>query len=310
MKDGAFRPPVIRQEQTMPLSRQPRAWTTAMTQPGFADYSKKARVCGTAKDFREVHNETLQACVHPTATFNLQKPVQQTYEVKHVIQPVISNDVFSGVRSMDWTTQHVQEPTKEVLDMALHAFAQSNASQNKYVNNSSLSTEPFIQNHLLAEAYTNPSQNINVTSLDEMADMPDRGVRDIQTTSYNAPVSGPEQNKLNHAPIVLERALPQHSYHTNAAKSSVHKTIAHTNELSYDRNTPLTSMQVNPSARGFHEDSNSRAAHLNQKISPGGFDPRASMPLMERANGVPQLGDARKNHLAKHAADHFGNRFE
>lgn len=308
MRDGAFRPPVIRQEQTMPLSRQPRVWTTALSNPGFADYSKKARVCGTSKDFREVKTETLDACVRPTATFNLQKPVQATYEVKHVIQPVISNDVCSGIRSMDWTTQNVQTPTKEVLDMAMHAFAQSNASMNKYVNNSKLDTDPFIQNSVLAEAYTNPSQNISVTHLDEMADMPDRGIRDIRTTSYSAPVSGPEQNNLHHTPIELSRTLPQHSYNTNASKSSVHKTIAHTNDLSQKRNTPLTSMQVNPSARGFHADNNIRTARLHQKVIAGGFDPKATMPLTERSNEV-RLAESRKSQLAKQASNHFENRF-
>ena len=35
MKDGAFRPPVRTAQELMPLSRQPRAWTTAFTKPGF-----------------------------------------------------------------------------------------------------------------------------------------------------------------------------------------------------------------------------------------------------------------------------------
>jgi len=38
--DGAFRPPIQTARDLLPLSRQPRAWTYAMSMPGFADYSK------------------------------------------------------------------------------------------------------------------------------------------------------------------------------------------------------------------------------------------------------------------------------
>lgn len=309
IRDGAFRPPILRQEQLTPLSRLPRVWTTALTNPGFADYSKKARVCGTPKDFREVKTENLKTCVQPTAVFNIQKPSQQTYDIKNAIQPVISNSVSAGIRTMDITTQNVKEPTKEVLNTALHAFAQANATQNKYVNNSTFDTNPYIQEHMFAEAFTNPSQNIRTTSLDAIADMSERGIRDIQTTSYSAPVSGSERTNMEHTPLSLDRPLPQHSYHSNVSNSSAHKILQHTNTLEFERNTPLTNCQANPSARGFHEDSNSRSAQLIQKVNAGGFDPRANMPTMSRAGEISHL-KSRKQQIAQQASEHFGNRFD
>ena len=41
VRDGAFRPPVMRQEQLMPLSRQPRQWTTAFTKTWLHRLFKK-----------------------------------------------------------------------------------------------------------------------------------------------------------------------------------------------------------------------------------------------------------------------------
>ena len=54
MRDGAFRPPVLTQQDLLPLSRMPRNWTTAFSKPGFADFSKKLRSCGNAKNTKEV----------------------------------------------------------------------------------------------------------------------------------------------------------------------------------------------------------------------------------------------------------------
>jgi hypothetical protein len=62
-RDGAFRPPVWRQEDLLPLSRMPRIWTEVNTQPYKPVFTKRIRDCGTAEDTREVKNHTLQvAC--------------------------------------------------------------------------------------------------------------------------------------------------------------------------------------------------------------------------------------------------------
>jgi len=48
VNEGAFYAPIMTQTNLQPLSRQPRIWTTAFTQPGFVDFSKKKKTCGTA----------------------------------------------------------------------------------------------------------------------------------------------------------------------------------------------------------------------------------------------------------------------
>lgn len=60
IRDGAFRPPILRQEDVLPLSRLPRNWTTCETRPFEIDYSKRVMNCGTAESTKEVKNQLLK----------------------------------------------------------------------------------------------------------------------------------------------------------------------------------------------------------------------------------------------------------
>ena len=60
MRDGAFRPPVWRQEDLFPLSRLPRNWTTVEPRPFSVDYSRRVMNCGTCETTREVKNDLLK----------------------------------------------------------------------------------------------------------------------------------------------------------------------------------------------------------------------------------------------------------
>jgi hypothetical protein len=59
VRDGAFRPPVWRQEDLLPLSRLPRNWTTVDARPFEADYTKRVFNCGTAETTKEVRNNIM-----------------------------------------------------------------------------------------------------------------------------------------------------------------------------------------------------------------------------------------------------------
>jgi len=63
VRDGAFRPPIQRQEDLLPLSRLPRNWTTVEPRPFEVDYTKRMFDCGTAETTQQVKNELLKkAC--------------------------------------------------------------------------------------------------------------------------------------------------------------------------------------------------------------------------------------------------------
>ena len=115
MRDGAFRPPVLRQEQLLPLSRQPRVWTSQFSQPGFTDFSKRVRNCGTADNTKEVHTNLLKGTIRPTAVYKIETPIKETYDIKNNIQDIIHTTANSGTRTLDITQQNVQVPNHQIL---------------------------------------------------------------------------------------------------------------------------------------------------------------------------------------------------
>ena len=164
MKDGAFRPPVLLQQDLLPLSRIPRGKTTAFSNSGFTDFSRKLRVGGTDKETKEVKNNTLKGHVRPTAVYKIEPQSQKPFEVKYVIQPFIKRSVTSGIRTMDITNQHVGDPTKEVNRVVRHSSAQSNLTDNRHVDNNEFHSARFIQDSNAHSVASNVSSSNNYNS--------------------------------------------------------------------------------------------------------------------------------------------------
>ena len=146
-RDGAFRPPVLKQEQLLPLSRQPRIWTSQFSQPGFTDFSKRVKNCGTADETKEVHTDILKGNIRPTAVYKIETPIQETYDIKNNIQNIINTTANSGIRTLDITQQNVQVPTHQIFETPLHADANSNRAlpQTQILDNN-MDTERYLQN--------------------------------------------------------------------------------------------------------------------------------------------------------------------
>lgn len=157
MQDGAFRPPILLQQDLLPLSRLPRTITNAFSNAGFTDFSRKLRTCGTAENTKEVKTKTLKTSVRPTAVYRIEKQAEKPFEVKYVIQPSIKNSVSSGVRTMDITQRNWGTPTKEINNDLLHPTANSAVSNVQHVNNNDFNSQRFIQDSLAHPAYSNVS---------------------------------------------------------------------------------------------------------------------------------------------------------
>ena len=164
MKDGAFRPPILLQEDLFPLSRLPRQKTNASSNSGFTDFSRKLRSPGTAEETKEVKNNTIKGHVRPTAVYKIEPQSQKPFEVKYVIQPFIKRSVGSGTRTMDITNQHVGNPTKEVNNDVRHTTARSNLTDNRYVNNNEFHSARFIQEYNSHPVVSNASSSNNYNS--------------------------------------------------------------------------------------------------------------------------------------------------
>lgn len=309
MRDGAFRPPVLLQEDLLPLSRMPRNLTSAFSQPGFADFSRKMRSCGSGEDTKEVKNQTLKACIRPTAVYQIETPLSEPFEVKYVIQPSIKTMATSGIRTIDITQQYVGKPTKEIDENPLHARAQANYVDVRHVNNNNFDTDRYLQDTNAHAVVTNVSSNKHQTNIEDILDLSDIPVHDIRTTSTIAPVSGVEQTKYFHEDINLSRRLPEYHATTNISNNTVHKRIEHENMIELERNMPMNSFISNPVARGF-SDHSSRNARLVPKIQPGSYSIPAQIPLQKRIQEIQVPFESEKVRMSRMVMENMQGRFD
>lgn len=278
MNGGAFRPPVIMPEEKFSLSRQPRAWTSAYSAPGFADFSRKLRSCGTDQDTREVKSQTLKACVRPTAVYNIEKPLKEPFEVRYMIQPTLHTSANSGIHSQTHMNYLSTEPTKEINAEPLAPCANTNPSENRYVHNSEMYTEKYIQDSLAHVVQTNPSKNS--TPIEHLFDLGDLHVKDeTRHMSRTTPLSGYDKIDYIHEEIELPRSLPATNATTNFSDPRVNRAIQHQNIPITQRNLPMTSYTANPTSRPtISVDHGSRTAYLQPKVSHGSFSVPAQIP--------------------------------
>jgi hypothetical protein len=205
IRDGAFRPPVLYQEDVLPLSRLPRVWTSAFSKPGFADFSRKMRVCGTAANTKEVHTDVLKACVRPTAVYQIETPLVEPFEVKNVIQPLLRTSATSGVRSMDVTQRMNADPTKEIDYNPLHAHAHANYTSTKHVNNNHVDPNRYLQDIRGSAVLSNISSSKHDTGTVEIDALPylqDANVHPVVSNASSARRGNNDQNELDPMPYL------------------------------------------------------------------------------------------------------------
>lgn len=280
MKDGAFRPPVLRQEQILPLSRMSRVWTSAFTQPDFPDYTKRIRNCGTAEETREVRNKVLNLCAAPTATYQIEKPIEEPFEVKYVIQPTIKVAVGSGTRTIDNTSLTVQDVNGTIDKRYSQIHAQTNPNENKYINNSQFNHEPFVQDLKTISITSNLGSNqVGRTNIDDL-DYSKIKTKTQVATSATAAMNGHTKTEYIHNNVELERTLPEYTAYSNTG-------------IGY----------------GGDPNVSSREAKLIPKINPGGFNAVSYQPSFNRITSYKDTIESDKARVGKLAQSQFEGRY-
>jgi hypothetical protein len=232
MKDGAFRPPILLQEDLLPLSRIPRENFSVLSKPGFADFSRRVKTCGTAENTKEVKTDTLKACVRPTAVYKIERPASQPYEIKHVIQPSIKTSAVSGIRTMDITQKYNGNPTKEIDTTPLHAKAQANFTHIRHMNNNVFNPQRYLQEPVSYNVASNISSIKNNVGNNEI----NTGIYLQEPLSYNVTsnISSIMHNIANND-FNPERYLQQPvSYNVASNISSIKNNVGN-NELNTQR---------------------------------------------------------------------------
>ena len=336
MRDGAFRPPVVNQTDLLPLSRLPRIWTTAFTKPGFVDFSKKMKTCGTAENTKEVKTTLLNTSVRPTAVYKIQTPLKEPFEVKYMIQPTIKKSYTAPISSTDRTTQVVVNPVKNINRDNIHSFAQSNIqnirhvdnndfnperylqdtnahdvytninNRENYINNNDFNPERYLQDTNAHEVNTNMGAHIQVSSIEDIFDLSNIRTKDAINIDYITPMSGNEKVEYIHDNIELERTLPNYNASTNI-KNNEQRILQHEYMIDLERNIPLTNISINPTKMG-DINKTSRDYNLHQKPHYGSFEGRGQMPTMNRVQEIPSNYESDKSKMNKKVEEMF-NRY-
>jgi len=317
MRDGAFRPPILTQEDLLPGSRLPRVKTEATTNPTNVDYSKKLFNQDQQEKNRQIKEDVLHTFVRPTAVYKLEKPQDKTYDVKFSIKEVIQKGTISaGFGSKNIVQTEVKVPTAEIINNNLHANARSNIGDTrKFINNindfytdkyiqdsnahsvqtnigtsknyvsfdsDNFDTDRYIQDVNVVHATTNPNSNKHYTLIDELADLSDMPVKDKTiVVSTNAPVSKTAKINYIHSDIELDRNMPEYSA-ISSKTENIYKMVQPTNEIELERNTPVTSFVSNIVGMSS-VDNNSKDARLNAKIQAGSFSIPGGIPTISRS---------------------------
>ena len=213
-----FRPPVLTQFDLQPLSRLPRVWTTALTKPGFADFSKKMRDVGTAEDTKEVKNKLLNISARPTAVYKIETPISEPFEVKYVIQPFLKKEYNTALKSNSGSVQYYSDPTKGATNQLLHTSAVANKGDVRYNNNinNDIYKENYIQDINNTQAYTNLGNSyMNNGNINDI-DFSQIRVNDLQNIDYVTQLKG-DKYVLDyiHDDLELSRNLPEYEAATN-----------------------------------------------------------------------------------------------
>ena len=310
MNAGAFRPPQLRQEQLLALSRQPRNVTFVNTTKEFKDYSKSALCDQQPKCYRQVKPETLEGYILPTKTIKLQAPIKEHFEVKYIIQDPIYTDAFTNKNSLSNIQLENKEPLRQAmkevnqyaysskvrgnnlqnyihtdieLDRNMPFFNTDTAKSSTYKTNLNADYNMFLERNVpVHNVSVNKTQNIH-TVVDVEKDL---------ILEKNIPMYNTSANKTQNIhtvinadnELIFEKNIPQYNFAANLSDKSHYQRVEPETQRVLEANLPTTFVVSNSnsnikSAQSFELN---RDVNLPQSLNIGGVSGTANIPMTER----------------------------
>ena len=254
--NDAFRPPMVPQEDLLPLSRLPRVWTSSFTQPGFADFSKKM-IEPTSEDGKTVgaksNSRILRTNVRPNLVVKTNVGIVEPYDTKNNISNRVSVEAFSGLRTLDKFDKDVGE----------------------------------FRNVINSKEYINVSTNIGKQtnpSLDGISDLDvNSHISNPLHVSVQGTLVGHAKNDYIHDDIELKRNLPAHSVELNKGKTIYTNNVS--DKVVASLNRPYTEAFTNTNMAGGNTISTD-VYNLKPKISAGEYEREGSKMPSDYHNGL------------------------
>ena len=113
MQGGAFHPPLLRQEQLLPLSRQPRNVTFVATNKESIDYAKSALCNQQPKEHRQIVKNKVEGYITPTKTMKIDAPTKEFFVQNYVNDDPLMYNYNTNLSAVGETNFYTEEKSLE-----------------------------------------------------------------------------------------------------------------------------------------------------------------------------------------------------
>jgi hypothetical protein len=311
MDAGAFRPPLMRQEDLMPLSRQPRASTSVWAKKGFIKYISNPK-CPKAKNMRQIQHP-VKTSVRPTAIITIGQPLVEPFALRQVIDNPIHVQASSGIRTMD-RAKRVNSRVNGRVKKALHGDIRTNHSLSHKGSRSvqNINSSKYIADITYTDMSVNKGKNIPLLMQESDGDNSavNKSLANYSTTSGISIANGAPL--VDNVPHSLTRPVPTHHASVNRS-SNIHVPQSEQRQIPLERNRPTTSVQTSL-GQSYGADTysvNSREKKLKAKIRPqGGITGRGTKIKFDLERGTQFKSSQNKMDLLRHSNISQGTRNE
>lgn len=308
MDNGAFRPPILTQEDLLPLSRLPRNRVSVLSNPEFPNYLKKLE---NPVDLRAIKKEILQTSTRPTTYMKMEYNPCYINEDNY-IKDSIAIPVTAGFRTFDNGKNTVLEPVKEIDCNNLNVFANtqygSQYTIKRTIDDSKMDTSKYVHDALQGNIHSNTSGHLKNVDIQGF----DKGVKDeINIVSYVPNMKGCEKYTVIDTDILLDRKMPIYQATTNIVDVYNQKNIKADKELKLEESKINTSAFTNPGVNGRTtlDTLNSREyTNLRPSLQKGSFEVKGFVPPVDRSNDMIGELDSAKYRMGKDISKMLGTR--
>jgi len=285
VRDGAFRPPIWRQEDLLPLSRLPRVWTNVSTQPYSPIFTMRIKNCGTAEDTKEVKQELLKTACITGRTIAAEPNINAPDKIPTLIRdPLVPGEITANAscsqNNIDYTRKQTQTPI---------LLAPTREYTSGWTNPHMIKEIPIIDNHVLTPTRAFISRTTNPNMIKESPITMNNVQLNLNhpnasaMTNLAAPsLSGynSRRESVNFERLTPTRAFISRTTNPNMIKESP---ITMNNNVQLNLNHPNASAMTNfaaPSLSGYNPYRESvNFERLVDKPSRGGFVNSGTIPV-------------------------------
>ncbi|CCV01816.1 hypothetical protein IIV22_139L [Invertebrate iridescent virus 22] len=212
MNEGAFRPPILRQEDLLPLSRMPRVCTSVTSKRCRVDQTKRIEP-DVVEYFKEIHKSPIRVSTESNKSFKKEGPQAPPSNIDLMINNRVTTNVNSNVKKLKDEGDHLIPTLNNTLLVTnTDHINQKRISQQKYLNTNVFLSKNVPNYQAQTTSNLNIQKNKNIYELggQSVALTNNRPSRKVSGFSAH---SGGTMTKLNQEKIINGVTLKTRGIH-------------------------------------------------------------------------------------------------